>query len=50
MFKFFNGLCVRIVREMMSVVWKIEELMDVIKWEVEVIEVSENVKIIEDWN
>ena len=50
MSKLPNGLRVRIARETTSAVWKIEELMDVIKREVEAIEVSENVKITEDRN
>ena len=50
MSKFPNELRVRIAREMTSAVWKIEELMDVIKQGVEAIEVSKNVKITEDWN
>lgn len=48
MSNFPNELRVRIARETTSAVWKIEELMDVIKQEVEAIEVSKNVKITED--
>ena len=50
MSKLPNEIRVRIARETTSAVWKIEELMDVIKREVEAIEVSENVKITDDRN
>ena len=50
MSKLPNDLRIRIARETASAVWKIEELIDVIKREVEAIEVSENVKITEDRN
>lgn len=49
MVKFLNEICVWIVREIkMSVVWKIDELFDVIKEEVEVWEVGENRRVIEE--
>ena len=48
MSKLPNEVCVRIARE--STVWKIEELMDVIKQDVEAREVSKSVKITEERN
>ena len=48
MSKLPNEVRVRIARETKSTVWKIEELMDVIKREVEARVVSESVKIIEE--
>ena len=45
-----NEVQVRIAREKKGTVWKIEELMDVIKREVEAREVSESVKITEERN
>jgi len=45
-----NEVQVRIAWQTKGTVWKIEELMDVIKWEVEAREVSESVKITEERN
>ena len=50
MSKLPNEVQVRIARETKGTVWKIEELMDVIKREVEAREVSESVKITEERN
>lgn len=45
MFKFFNEIQLEIVGKSINEVWKINELLDIIKGEVESREVSEVVKI-----
>ena len=48
MAKLPEEICIRVARETMSAVWKIEELLEIIKQEVEAREVSQSVKINEE--
>ena len=48
MSKLPKEICVRVAREATSAVWKIEELLEIIKQEVEAREVSQSVKIKEE--